>query len=109
MPMANPAWPRYNNLSAPTGDIDRDERATPTSLGYGQNIGIYDLDRDGFAEVIWTASNHFVSKRWLRYQHCRHCKGTATYGNKQIIAALKPLFFYSEEFHLWSASLSMGQ
>ena len=56
-PMASPAWPRYNNLTAPQGDANKNNAASPTSLGYGQNTGIYDLDGDGLAEVVWTSSN----------------------------------------------------
>lgn len=58
-PMANPAWPRYNNIAAPTGDVGRNgASANPAPLGFGQNTAVYDLDRDGLAEVVWSASNN---------------------------------------------------
>lgn len=58
-PMANPAWPRYNSAPAPAGDLNRNGGATPGSTGWGQNTGVYDLDGDGLAEVVWPASSHF--------------------------------------------------
>lgn len=52
-PMASPAWPRYNNLTGPQGDSNRNGVPTPpTFLGYSQNTAVYDLDRDGLAEVV---------------------------------------------------------
>lgn len=56
--MASPAWPRYNTLAAPQGDANRNGMSPPTFLGYGQNTAVYDLDRDGLAEVVWSGTHN---------------------------------------------------
>ena len=55
-----PAWPRYNDLSGPGGDADRNG---PGHDGYacdGLNVGIGNLDGDPDLEVVVTYDNHNI-------------------------------------------------
>ncbi len=55
-----PAWPRYNNLSGPGGDAERNGQGHHGFGCYGLNVGIGNIDDDGELEVIVTYDNHHI-------------------------------------------------
>ena len=56
----SPAWPRYNALSGPGNDADRNEQGHNGYGCYGLNVGIGDIDDDPELEVIVTYDNHHI-------------------------------------------------
>ncbi len=55
-----PAWPRYNNLSGPGGDADRNGVGHRGFGCYGLNVGIGDIDDDVELEIVVTYDNHHI-------------------------------------------------
>jgi len=55
-----PAWPRYNALSGPGNDADRNGQGHNGYGCYGLNVGIGDIDDDPELEVIATYDNHHI-------------------------------------------------
>ena len=58
--LAWPAWPRYNKLSGPGGDADRNCQGHNAYGMYGQNLGIGNVDDDAELEVVATYDNHHI-------------------------------------------------
>ncbi|MCP4248247.1 MAG: VCBS repeat-containing protein [bacterium] len=56
----NPAWPRYNALSGPGNDVDRNGQGHNGFGCYGLNVGIGNIDDDAELEVIVTYDNHHI-------------------------------------------------
>ncbi len=56
----NPAWPRYNALSGPGNDADRNGQGHNGFGCYGLNVGIGDIDDDAALEIIATYDNHHI-------------------------------------------------
>lgn len=56
----NPAWPRYNALSGPGNDADRNGQGHDGFGCYGLNVGIGNIDDDEQLEVIATYDNHHI-------------------------------------------------
>lgn len=55
-----PAWPRYNNLSGPGNDADRNGQGHSGFGCYGLNVGIGDIDDDPELEILVTYDNHHI-------------------------------------------------
>jgi len=55
-----PAWPRYNNLSGPGNDSDRNGPGHSGYGCYGLNVGIGDIDDEPAQEIIVTYDSHFI-------------------------------------------------
>jgi len=55
-----PAWPRYNALSGPGNDADRNGQGHNGYGCYGLNVGIGNIDDDTELEVIVTYDNHHI-------------------------------------------------
>jgi hypothetical protein len=55
-----PAWPRYNNLTGPGNDADRNGPGHSGYGCYGLNVGIGEIDDDPDLEIIVTYDNHFI-------------------------------------------------
>lgn len=55
-----PAWPRYNALSGPGNDADRNGQGHNGYGCYGLNVGIGDIDDDPELEIIATYDNHHI-------------------------------------------------
>ncbi|MBN1770659.1 MAG: VCBS repeat-containing protein [Deltaproteobacteria bacterium] len=58
--VAWPAWPRYNKLTGPGGDADRNGCGHNAYGMYGQNLGIGNVDDDAELEVVATYDNHHI-------------------------------------------------
>lgn len=56
----SPAWPRYNALSGPGNDADRNSQGHNGYGCYGLNVGIGNIDDDDELEVIVTYDNHHI-------------------------------------------------
>lgn len=56
----NPAWPRYNNLTGPGNDADRNGMGHSGFGCYGLNAGVGDIDDDPEIEVLITYDNHHI-------------------------------------------------
>ncbi len=56
----SPAWPRYNNLSGPGNDADRNGPGHSGFGCYGLNVGVGNIDDDDELEVIATYDNHHI-------------------------------------------------
>ena len=56
----SPAWPRYNNLSGPGNDADRNGVGHSGFGCYGLNVGIGDIDDDPEFEILVTYDNHHI-------------------------------------------------
>jgi len=56
----NPAWPRYNNLSGPGNDADRNGMGHSGFGCYGLNVGIGNIDDDSELEILATYDNHHI-------------------------------------------------
>jgi len=56
----SPAWPRYNNLSGPGNDADRNGAGHSGFGCYGLNVGIGNIDDDPQLEVLATYDNHHI-------------------------------------------------
>ena len=56
----SPAWPRYNNLSGPGNDADRNGAGHSGFGCYGLNVGIGDIDDDRPLEILVTYDNHHI-------------------------------------------------
>ena len=56
----SPAWPRYNNLSGPGNDADRNGMGHSGFGCYGLNAGVGDIDDDPELEVLATYDNHHI-------------------------------------------------
>ncbi len=56
----NPAWPRYNNLSGPGNDADRNGQGHSGYGCYGLNIGVGNIDDDPELELLATYDNHHI-------------------------------------------------
>ncbi|MCU0302635.1 MAG: VCBS repeat-containing protein [Thermoanaerobaculales bacterium] len=56
----SPAWPRYNNLSGPGNDADRNGMGHSGFGCYGLNAGVGDIDDDPELEVLVTYDNHHI-------------------------------------------------
>ena len=55
-----PAWPRYNNISSPGGDADRNGQGHSGYGCYDLNIGIGNIDDSPDLEIIVTYDNHEI-------------------------------------------------
>jgi hypothetical protein len=55
-----PAWPRYNALTGPGGDADRNGYGHHGFGCYGLNVGIGNIDDDPEREVLATYDNHHI-------------------------------------------------
>jgi len=55
-----PAWPRYNAMSGPGNDADRNVQGHNGYGCYGLNVGIGNIDDDSELEVIATYDNHHI-------------------------------------------------
>ena len=55
-----PAWPRYNNLSGPGNDADRNDVGHSGFGCYGLNVGIGNIDDDDELEILATYDNHHI-------------------------------------------------
>jgi hypothetical protein len=55
-----PAWPRYNTLSGPGGDADRNCQGHNGYGMYGMNLGIGNIDDDPELEILGTYDNHHI-------------------------------------------------
>lgn len=55
-----PAWPRYNALSGPGNDLDRNGQGHNGFGCYGLNVGIGDIDDDPELEILATYDNHHI-------------------------------------------------
>ncbi len=58
--IAWPAWPRYNTLSGPGGDADRNCQGHNGYGMYGMNLGIGNIDDDPELEILGTYDNHHI-------------------------------------------------
>jgi hypothetical protein len=56
----SPAWPRYNNLSGPGNDADRNGPGHSGFGCYGLNVGIGNIDDDWPLEILATYDNHHI-------------------------------------------------
>ncbi|MFH2000673.1 MAG: VCBS repeat-containing protein [Planctomycetota bacterium] len=56
----NPAWPRYNALSGPGNDADRNGQGHSGYGCYGLNVAVGNIDDDSELEVIATYDNHHI-------------------------------------------------
>jgi hypothetical protein len=56
----SPAWPRYNNLSGPGNDADRNGMGHSGFGCYGLNAAVGDIDDDPELEVLATYDNHHI-------------------------------------------------
>jgi hypothetical protein len=56
----SPAWPRYNALSGPGNDADRNGPGHSGYGCYGLNVGVGDIDDDPELEIIATYDNHQI-------------------------------------------------
>lgn len=56
-----PAWPRYNQLSGPGGDLDANGQGHHGYGCYGLNVGIGNLDDDPLLEILATYDNHHIN------------------------------------------------
>ncbi|MGD8441688.1 MAG: VCBS repeat-containing protein [Holophagae bacterium] len=56
----SPAWPRYNNLTGPGNDADRNGMGHSGFGCYGLNAGVGDIDDDPELEVLVTYDNHHI-------------------------------------------------
>ncbi len=56
----SPAWPRYNALSGPGNDADRNGQGHNGYGCYGLNVAIGNIDDDPDLEVIATYDNHHI-------------------------------------------------
>ncbi len=56
----SPAWPRYNNLTGPGNDADRNGMGHSGFGCYGLNAGVGDIDDDPELEVLVTFDNHHI-------------------------------------------------
>ena len=56
----SPAWPRYNNLSGPGNDADRNGPGHSGFGCYGLNVAIGDIDDDWPLEILVTYDNHHI-------------------------------------------------
>ena len=56
----DPAWPRYNNLSGPGNDADRNGQGHSGFGSYGLNPGIGNIDDDRQLEILVTYDNHHI-------------------------------------------------
>jgi hypothetical protein len=56
----SPAWPRYNNLSGPGNDADRNGMGHSGFGCYGLNAGVGNIDDDPELEVLATYDNHHI-------------------------------------------------
>jgi hypothetical protein len=54
------AWPRYNTLTGPTGDADRNGPGHSGYGCYGLNVGIGNIDDDPDKEILVTYDNHQI-------------------------------------------------
>ena len=55
-----PAWPRYNNLSGPGNDADRNGQGHSGFGCYGLNVAVGNVDDDPELEVLVTYDNHHI-------------------------------------------------
>lgn len=55
-----PAWPRYNNLSGPGNDADRNGYGHHGYGCYGLNVAIGNIDDDPDLEILATYDNHHI-------------------------------------------------
>ena len=55
-----PAWPRYNDLSGPGNDADRNGQGHSGYGCYGLNVGIGNVDDDPELEILVTYDNHHI-------------------------------------------------
>jgi hypothetical protein len=55
-----PAWPRYNALTGPGNDADRNGQGHEGYGCYGLNVGIGNLDDDPQLEIVATYDNHAI-------------------------------------------------
>jgi hypothetical protein len=55
-----PAWPRYDNLSGPGHDADRNGQGHSGFGCYGLNVGVGDIDDDPALEILVTYDNHHI-------------------------------------------------
>jgi hypothetical protein len=55
-----PAWPRYNALSGPGNDADRNGPGHNGFGCYGLNVGIGNIDDDRTLEILVTYDNHHI-------------------------------------------------
>ncbi len=55
-----PAWPRYNALSGPGGDADRNGQGHSGYGCFGLNVAIGNIDDDAQLEIIATYDNHHI-------------------------------------------------
>lgn len=55
-----PAWPRYNALSGPGNDADRNEQGHNGYGCYGLNVGLGNIDDDPELEILVTYDNHHI-------------------------------------------------
>jgi len=55
-----PAWPRYNKLTGPGGDADRNCQGHNAYGLYGENLGIGNVDDDDDLEIVATYDNHHI-------------------------------------------------
>jgi hypothetical protein len=58
--VAWPAWPRYNALTGPGGDADRNGQGHSGFGCYGLNVGVGDIDDDPELEILATYDNHHI-------------------------------------------------
>ena len=56
----SPAWPRYNNLSGPGNDADRNGMGHSGFGCFGLNVAVGNIDDDAELEVIATYDNHHI-------------------------------------------------
>jgi hypothetical protein len=56
----SPAWPRYNALTGPGNDLDRNGQGHHGFGCFGLNVAIGDIDDDPQLEVIATYDNHHI-------------------------------------------------
>ena len=56
----SPAWPRYNTLSGPGNDADRNGQGHQGFGQYGLNVAIGNLDDDPELEIVTTYDNHHI-------------------------------------------------
>ncbi|MDJ0764209.1 MAG: VCBS repeat-containing protein [Myxococcota bacterium] len=56
----SPAWPRYNALTGPGNDADRNGQGHSGFGCYGLNAGIGNIDDDAELEIVVTYDNHHI-------------------------------------------------